>query len=269
MFGSLLSSGTVYFDAEGYGIDRQVFTDDNPIDDPRRRRVEVYIDIGPKEWLDRTRRVQDGDIIFGPLFVKGKDADALTPEPYIPGPRKECDCYVMNYQFTTQKEADFAKLVIETFAKDNFEYKDKLSVATEIDANGKSIYTLRSECMPSRNEVNQIAVASRYATNKAANFLKALWPQTSEDCKIYTISFGAFKNQENSERLRNFLNAKNIPDVRVETADKNGTTFYRIRSGHYKNTQEAESYARKFSSILRKSGFKTNIQVLKEELVVN
>ena len=58
------------------------------------------------------------------------------------------------------------------------------------------------------------------------------------------IQAGAFTIRDNAENLRARLDRASVGNVRIETAEVNGTQFYKVRLGPVANTAEADRVAR-------------------------
>ncbi len=58
----------------------------------------------------------------------------------------------------------------------------------------------------------------------------------------YTLQFGAFSERENAIRLADELR-RTIPDIRLERIERNGRTWFRVRTGRFATKREAEAAA--------------------------
>ncbi len=70
----------------------------------------------------------------------------------------------------------------------------------------------------------------------------------------YTIQIGSFRDRENAFVVRNRLDG-DLDDVRVESININGDTYYRVRVGRYPQKRDAEKVASK----LRRYGYRGNV----------
>ncbi|HEX3036153.1 MAG TPA: septal ring lytic transglycosylase RlpA family protein [Thermodesulfobacteriota bacterium] len=70
----------------------------------------------------------------------------------------------------------------------------------------------------------------------------------------YTVQVGSFRDRENAFDVKSRLDG-DLDDVRIETLNLSGETYYRVRVGRYSQRHDAEKVASK----LRRYGYRGNV----------
>lgn len=233
-FKELLNGGRILFDTEGYGID----PNSAPGDCPNSRRVDVTIDIGPKNLIEKNKRIVPGYIAWKEFSFEKKTnkPKPLTIPPSIASdkyiePKEECNCYEAEYFFRDKAKAELVYRVIMEYGE------EELYLEETEDAHGNELWRLHSGCFEERASANRYSVFLREIVHKAANALLQVWPSLGAKCDDYYISVGTFKREQDANKYLALLDSLREAEkislkfsiVEVED-EENEITIYRLLS---------------------------------------
>lgn len=248
-FKEMLNNGRILFDTEGYGID----PNSTPGDCPNSRRVDVTIDIGPKNLIEKNQRIIPGHVAWKEFsFEKKTNKPKSLTAPLFVGrdkyvePKEECNCYEAEYFFRDKAKAELVYRVIMEYGE------EELYLEETEDANGNDLWRLHSGCFEERANANRYSVYLREIVHKAANALLQVWPSLGAQCDDYYISVGTFKREQDVNKYLVLLDSLreegkvackyNIIEVEDEEIE---ATVYRLVSESALSRQHFEAELKK------------------------
>ncbi len=213
IYNHMRNNGRVILDAEGYGIDKAGFKERGLKDDPKSRRIEIYIDILRPEELPYHKRLQDGSLASlkkVPEHVAVADKDSKKPEGKVdektPSENKET--------FTNTDENKQGE------NKANKEEKAKKTEAKTLElSSGEDVTKYVPPAVPATSE------------KKSAQL-------NEKSC--YMIQYNTYDNEVDAKEAMNLLKDKGLSETRiVPYFDPFGYQNYRLRSECFGTPEEA------------------------------
>jgi hypothetical protein len=255
----LRDKGIITFDFEGYGIHPKY----KPGDDPESRRVDIFVDIGPKSYLANLERVQEGKLYFRtiPGMKGGAEIVEVDPDPLkadvLNIKQVESDCFRVEYYLYNSDRASFLEVLLNEFTDLDF-----VKLAS---GDNPTLFTVSSKCFSTRMEAIEKSIQARNITNEISVFLRKMWPQLENSCEVFAISFGVHNTRPRAEELARKIKSAGIEDVVIEEiATDNENIVYRVRTGKYTESREANIAAKEYSKLMRKADIYAFVKIFKE-----
>lgn len=283
-YNALEKKGRIYYDVLGMGKHAETMTSADA------NNVVIYIDLGPKEWLEKNPRLNESDIETAPVLALNttksvakktkKEVKKTVPKKKIkkvakktkhkkeikkatkkPEPKKD-----------TKKIADAAS--VKNIKKSKTEPAPKKDLhKTKIDKTKKAEKTIAKETPKKVKKTTKATakkvkkpVEKKKPVKKKKTFARKIDAGTKSlrAQKKYTISFGSYRKKSNSENVKKYLESNNIQNVRIVEVQLRNRTYYRVRSGYYSSWKEARQNARELARLLRKGRVRAPAKAIME-----
>jgi len=220
--------------------------------DPQGRRIEIYI----------TPVVGDPTSVARPL-----ETDLIRREEVPAGSSpRACDCFRAEHSFRDSAEAVFVRAILGEFADPEKYSADRITLREESDTTGSRRFVLSTDCLSTATEAEDASRALSTAARKAADMLGRYAPRGAADCRLFSISFGAFTYLKNAQTLMDTLKPLlGCPLFVREAAElETGQQVYAVRTGMFKDKAEAEAAVEKYAAELRKRKLALPMRVMQE-----
>jgi len=228
IYEQLRQNGKVIFDAEGFGIDKEGFKERGLRDDPKSRRIEIYIDILRPEELQTHKRLAGGELLYAESNTQNRKGEQIKNENDLEKPQTQ------PFEQKIETEQKDVTLPIDPNIKKELENMEK----EEEYSDKEEIQEKYADIKPQNIKNKQ--VETNYEITKY---------EAEQQRSCYKIYYKDYKDSSEALQAKRALEAAGVEEVKVvEVFDNFGNNrTYELYSGCYSKVDEAMNALKRLS----------------------